>query len=427
MKEWDQFLLFLDQQQNGSPSQTWASHCLVDRFDAQNLYLKFDDIFSLNFFKEHIHPQLKNFRNSNQHLIKVHAFLENKEIQSKKGTSQTEVSFPFPDTGDASFENFFVEQENEFVIQLLKHLKSGNDLYNPLFLYGAKFSGKSHLLKAACNHYTKLGYRCVYVDAETFSEHVVYAMKNSCMTEFRACYRKLDILFFDNVQVLAGKTATQEEFFHTFNTLHMDARTIVLSSEAPASLLKNIEPRLISRFEWGLSCELNPLSPKSYPQFLEQELQRLQINISKEHKETLLNSFSNDLSQLSSALHAIVLRSHLDHDPEFKNTAETLQDLKLQKKDLTPDIITDECAKFFQIKSKDIKGPSQTRPLAHPRQITMYLIRKHLNMPYKKIGEFFKRDHSTVMASITMIEEKLKKNDEACLNALKRIEWELKQ
>jgi chromosomal replication initiator protein len=324
------------------------------------------------------------------------------------------------------FSNFVKDKENHFVFDLLNHLPENTPTFNPLFIYGAHNSGKSHLLKAAFNHYQALGLKCLYVDAETFSEHVIYAMKNQAMNEFRKTYRICDMLFFDDVHKLAHKTATQEEFFHTFNSLQMATKSIVMASLTPASFLKDIEPRLISRFEWGLSIELPVLNKEHFPVLINTLSGSLGLDISKENKKTLLENFSLDPGSLIKAIHAISLRSHLDQDHSEKHAQVTLDDLKNQKKELTADDITLKTSNFFGLKPKDIRGPSQTKPLAFPRQLTMYLIRKHLNLPYKKMGEYFSRDHSTVMASITIIDQKLKNFEEETMNAVKRIEWDLK-
>ena len=426
MKEWDHFLDTLEMQIPGLKSQGWTTQYKVTNYNSQNLYLSFSDIFSLNFFKEHIGPYLKDFKNANSHLIKVHLELLQAQNAVTKPATASEKSFEFPLDESLNFDQFVVDPENTFTFDLIKNSHANTPHFNPLFVYGAQGCGKSHLLQAACNHFKKQGLKCLYVSAEKFSEHVVFAMKNSLMFEFRKIYRQLDMLFFDDVQHLGGKNATQEEFFHTFNSLHMSGKTLIVASDTPASLLKNIEARLISRFEWVLSVELPPLQKEKYNELIESMKKRLSLEISQDHKQTLKEHFSNDPAQISNAMHAMVLRSHLDNNKTSEHLQNTLDELKNAKPEITPDQIVQEVGKFFTIKPKDIKGPSQTRPLAFPRQITMFLIRKHLNIPYKKMGEFFGRDHSTVMASITIIEEKLKTLDEPTLNAIKRIEWELK-
>jgi chromosomal replication initiator protein len=426
MKEWEHFLLFIETKKPGSLQNQWTTRYNIERFDAQNLYLSFQDVFSLNFFKEHIGPELKYFKNANNHPIKVHLELLANKIKTSNEQASKSVTFKFSEDTNLNFADFVCDEDNKFVLQMLMNLIDNTANFNPFYIYGAKSSGKTHLLKAAYNFYKLKGLRCLYVNADTFSEHVVYAMKSSSMNEFRKTYRNIDMLFFDDVQILGGKNATQEEFFHTFNSLHMSSKTIVLSSDTPASLLKNIEPRLISRFEWGLSVELSPLKKEHHDRLIDNLAARLDINITQDHKKTLKEHFGQDLSSLTAAIHTVELRSHLDKDESPSHVENTLEELKSQKKEITADDIVSSSAKFFGIKPKDIKGPSQTRPLAYPRQISMYLIRKHLVMPYKKMGEFYGRDHSTVMASVTIIEEKLKTLDEETLNAIKRIEWDLK-
>lgn len=426
MQEWQLFLSQLDQLYPGRLQEPLATQYHIKKFDAQNLYLNFPDLIALNFFKEHIGPHLKHFKNSNQRPIKVHLELESQYAPAIQSSSQAASCFNFPKLDETYFEDFIVDEGNRFPFDLFHQLKTAQDSYNPIYLYGPKSCGKTHLLKAATHYYTSLGLKCLYVDAHTFSEHVVYAMKQSLMTQFRQLYRQVEMLFFDNVHLLESKPATQEEFFHTFNSLHMASKPIVMASNAPPSFLKQIEPRLISRFEWGLCIELTPLSPAYYQALINSLSKKLQLPLTLEHQKSLLTDFSSNTSTLCNALHALALRSHLDQDTHLTQGSSTLAELKTEKKELTLDQITGACGLYFKLLPKQIKGPCQTKDIGLCRQMTMYLIRKHLNLPYKKIGQYFDRDHSTVMASVTVIEQKLKLADEQILNALKRIEWSLK-
>jgi chromosomal replication initiator protein len=240
MKDWEQFLQNLENRIKGCSTHSWTTHYSIDRFDAQNLYLKFTDIFSLNFFTEHIKPHLAQFKNANNHVIKVHTLLNGPQKDLPLSQERPLYTFEFPLDTSLSFDQFVTDDHNLFAVHLMKNLIENTQNFNPFFIYGSKSSGKSHLLMAAANYYKQLGLNCLYVDAEKFSEHVVHAMRHSLMTEFRKTYRHIDMLFFDNVHHLGGKNATQEEFFHTFNSLQMSSKTVVIASENPASLLKNI-------------------------------------------------------------------------------------------------------------------------------------------------------------------------------------------
>jgi chromosomal replication initiator protein len=408
----------------GSPIQHWTTFCQILKFDAQNLFIQINDIFAFQFYNEHILPHLKHFKNSNNHPIKVHvstSFNEKKEIKKEKEVLNP---FIFDEPQGYLLEDFLETETSAFILPILKKLDDPQNLFNPLFIYGAKSSGKTHLLCAANLYYKQKGIKCQYVSAETFSEQVVYAMRQSQMTEFRSIYRSCDMLFVDNIQVLANKVATQEEFFHTFNSLHMSGKKIVLASDVPPSQLTGIEPRLISRFEWGLSIETSPLKKEGLETLILHKSKQMGLDLRGQHKQ-ILNE-AHDAFGIVQTLQAIALRSHLDKKEAHLLVKDTLSDLEVSKKELTLDDITDACAKFFKIKSKDIKGASQTKALALPRQMTMFLIRKQLNTPYKKIGQYFDRDHSTVMASCTLIQDKVAKLDEEILNAIQRIEWDIK-
>jgi chromosomal replication initiator protein len=424
MLEWDLFLKNLEKTMPGSPVQNWTTYCQVLKFDAQNLFLKINDIFAFQFFKEHIEPYLKNFKNANSHPIKVHLELSFKDSTLEKKEQKITSPFVFDDSSPFYLEDFIETESSAFVLSVLKTLNEPNNSFNPLFIYGAKSSGKTHLLMGAFHFFKKKGLKCLYVSCDTFTEQVVYAMRHSMMAEFRSIYRGVDMLFVDNVQILANKVATQEEFFHTFNSLHMSGKKIVLSADVPPSQLTGIEPRLISRFEWGLSIETVPLNKESLKTLLLKKAQEMNLALKGQEKQILEQA--QDAHSVIQTLQALSLRSHLDQKEAHLLVKDTLSDLDVSKKELTLDDITDACAKFFKIKSKEIKGSSQVKSLATPRQMTMFLIRKHLNTPYKKIGQYFDRDHSTVMASCTLIQDKVAKLDEDTLNAIQRIEWDIK-
>lgn len=424
MLEWDLFLKNLENTMPGSPVQNWTTYCQIVKFDAQNLFLKIHDIFAYQFFKEHIEVHLKNFKNANNHPIKVHLELSFKNQTIDKVEQKTSTPFIFDDSSPYYLEDFIQTESSPFILSILNTLDDPKNSFNPLFIYGAKSSGKTHLLMGAFHAFKKKGFKCLYVSSDTFSEQMVYAMRHSMMADFRLIYRQVDMLFVDNVQILSNKVATQEEFFHTFNALHMSGKKIVLSADIPPSQLTGIEPRLISRFEWGLSIETVPLNKENLKTLLIKKARDLNLELMGQENQILESA--HDAHGIMQTLQALSLRSHLDKKQAHLLVKETLSDLDVSKKSLTLDDITDACAKFFKIKSKDIKGSSQTKSLAMPRQITMFLIRKHLSTPYKKIGQYFDRDHSTVMASCTLIQDKIVKLDEETLNAIQRIEWDIK-
>ncbi|HAB99754.1 MAG TPA: chromosomal replication initiation protein, partial [Parachlamydiales bacterium] len=235
-----------------------------------------------------------------------------------------------------------------------------------------------------------------FVRAETFTEHVVQAIRLGTMQNFRQTYRDIDVLIVDDVHIFAKKNATQEEFFHTFNTLHTSGKQIILSANAAPSLLTDIEPRLISRFEWGLSASLEPSPQKK--EILERKAQLWKLNLHPATFDFLLKEIP---PQAIKALQALALRAdHVHIDPVLAR--KYLKDFLSREEELLlkPEHIIQQIATHFGIKPEDLLSKSQTREFALPRQIAMYACREKLKMPYQAIGELFDRDHSTVMSSV---------------------------
>ena len=254
-----------------------------------------------------------------------------------------------------------------------------------------------------------LGKNAFYIKSQTFTSHVVNAFRLSSLPEFRNTYRNVDILLIDDIHLIAGKNATQEEFFHTFNTLHSQGNQIIISSNIPPRDLKQVEQRLISRFEWGITLSLGKIDKIGLSKILDVKEKSYQLNFDDESKSFLLNTFSS-AKEIEQAMQAIILRFNKKETLNKINIhliKSYLSDLLAEKEKniLSSSFIIEVISKHFGIFSNDILGKSQTKECAFPRQIAMYFCRTKLNMPYQKIGEIFERDHSTVMTSVKFIEK----------------------
>ena len=433
--------------------EKWLRPLKIVHFDSGNLYLEAKDSFQLLWFEEHVRPKLKSgFSNNNFRPIKVHltvgevqAAPTSKFSKKEKGKSGPPLHF-FKDKIEPgmSFENFIPGEDNQVIFRFFCELSGYNPqtnafetptlppaTFNPLFVWGGSGSGKTHLLMALEQAFKAQGLDALYARAETFTEHVVSVIRGSEMQAFRKAYRNADILLIDDVHVFARKDATQEEFFHTFNALHSTGRQLILSSKCAPSLLEEIEPRLVSRFEWGISLHLEKLSSQDMKQVLQKRCERLNFPLSKEVSEFLLDTFISARS-LHLALEAMVLRCHMGGEVRHKRSSlsidkesakKMLSDLIAQeiKIALTPDIIIGSVSAFYGIRSEDLLGKAQNQEYSFPRQIAMYLCRLELRLPFQHIGRIFSRDHSTVMTSIKQIEKKLESSDGELIQALSEI------
>ncbi|HSX03753.1 MAG TPA: DnaA/Hda family protein [Rhabdochlamydiaceae bacterium] len=418
MEEWEAFLQRQEKSLGKEIVAKWLRCLKIVQFDACNLYLQAEDEFQIAWFNEHLRPLVQEqLFNNNHHPIKVHLALQGTKKNSKhKKRGAAEEQTPFlkidadPLLESASFDLFVPGKKNQPLHQFLLDLKLGN--FNPIFIFGSEGVGKTHLLMAAAKALLSKGISAFYVHADTFTEHVVKAIRNSQMQEFRKIYRHQQVLIIDDVHLLARKAATQEELFHTFNTFHTQGRQIILSSALPPARLNEIEPRLISRFEWGIIFHLEKLEPAELKLLVQTRLKAHGISLEDDLIDFILLLFPKKVKAVIEAIDQLAFEHKKKPGPfDKEKISYCLKDL-IQKEmtdALTPEKIVQMVADHFGMRPADILGKSQTQECALPRQIAMELCRSKLKMAYLRIGHFFSRDHSTVISSIKQIQKK--KND----------------
>jgi len=431
MRAWEEFLANQEKELGKATVEKWLRPLTITRFDACNLYLEAADSFKALWFEEHIRDRVqKGLYNNNHKQIKVHIAVasHSENAQPKKLKKKPPSSFLSSPTftltfdqvdPEATFENFISSQNNLLAYKLLEEASACDNLqFNPIYLYGRTGTGKTHLLMSTASALNKKGHHALYVRAETFTEHVVGAIRTAEMQTFRKAYRGVDTLIIDGIEIFSRKGATQEEFFHTFNTLHLEGKQIILSSNLAPQELKFIEPRLVSRFEWGIVIPLLMPEKEQMRQILEQKANKVNFHLEETVSDFLLETFGGSTKTLIRALDALVLRTHLNqglststgNQPlKLKSAQNILKDLiqEEEKAVLTSGKIIRTVAEYYGIRIDDILSKSQARECALPRQIAMHLCREHLNLPFMKIGDIFARDHSTVMASVKQVQKGL--------------------
>lgn len=317
-----------------------------------------------------------------------------------------------------TFNSFVIGNSNRFAhAASLAVAEAPAKAYNPLFIYGGVGLGKTHLMHAI-GHYILDGNpnaKVVYVSSEKFTNELINAIKDDRNEEFRKKYRNVDVLLIDDIQFIAGKERTQEEFFHTFNELHDANKQIILSSDRPPKEIPTLEDRLRSRFEWGLIADIQVPDFETRMAILKKKADVENLNVANEVMGYIATKIKSNIRELEGALIRIVAYSSLTNREITVDLAtEALKDIisKKQGKHITIDLIQDIVSSYFNLRVEDLKSQRRTRNVAYPRQIAMYLSRKLTDMSLPKIGEEFGgRDHTTVIHAYEKISENLKTDD----------------
>lgn len=277
--------------------------------------------------------------------------------------------------------------------------------YNPLFLYGGVGLGKTHLLHAIGNACHARGLNVLYVSSEEFTNDMITAIRTHTNQAFREKYRSADVLLVDDIQFIAGKESTQEEFFHTFNTLHGQDKQIIVSSDRPPKSLNTLDERLRSRFEWGLTADIQPPDFETRLAILRSKAERTGRQIPGDILETIARRVQSNIRELEGALNRILAFSDLSGThltPQLVEVA--LADLLPQRSDVQPQKIIELVAREWQTTVEALLGRDRSQKIAQPRQVAMYLLRKETDASLPQIGEVLGgRDHTTVMYAIQKI------------------------
>lgn len=318
-----------------------------------------------------------------------------------------------------TFESFVVGNSNRFAhAASLAVAESPSKAYNPLFIYGGVGLGKTHLMHAIghlINHNNN-DLKVVYVTSEKFINELISAIKDDKNIEFRNKYRNVDVLLIDDVQFIAGKERTQEEFFHTFNALHESNKQIILSSDRPPKEIKTLEERLCSRFEWGLIADIQPPDYETRIAILRKKADVDKLDIPNEVLIYIATKIKSNIRELEGALLRVVAYTNLTNSAVSLDIAkEALKDLINTKnsKTITIEYIQETIANYYDLDIEMLKSQRRTQNIAFPRQIAMYLCRKLTDLSLPKIGENFGgRDHTTVIHAYEKILNKIESDQE---------------
>ncbi len=346
------------------------------------------------------------------------------KAQSTERKEPAKSRLPIPQASGMNpaytFESFIVGANNQFAHAAAQAVANAPArTYNPLFIYGGSGLGKTHLLQSIGHHIlsVKKGARVVYLRSEQFTNEFIDAIQNNALVAFRKRYRQADILMIDDIQFFAGKERSQEEFFHTFGALHDGHKQIILSSDRPASEIANLEQRLVSRFEWGMTAEIQPPDMETRIAILQGKASRMHIEIEHWVLEFLADKIRSDIRRLEGALMRVAAYKSLSGQPLSAEALEHLLRDVLQeqaRKAVTIDQIQKRVAEHFDIRLADMTSKRRTASIAYPRQVAMYLSRELTPSTLVEIGDAFGgKDHGTVIHACKTVKQRIETDPKA--------------
>ena len=313
------------------------------------------------------------------------------------------------------FQNFIVGNSNRLAhAAALAVAENPAHAYNPFFLYGGVGLGKTHLLHAVGHHLLARGAQVLYVSSEEFTNDLINSIRKSTTDAFREKYRTIDVLLIDDIQFIAGKESTQEEFFHTFNTLHSADKQIVISSDRPPKAILTLEERLRSRFEWGLLVDIQPPDLETRIAILQNKAEMQIAPVPADVLEFVAQRVQSNIRELEGALNKVLAYAKLTGTPLTVGLAENaLQDIFTPKCAKNPEQIVDIVANFYGLGIDELIGPKRSKRLVKPRQIAMYLIREETVSSLPQIGAVLGgRDHTTIMYGCDKISSCIEEDDQ---------------
>ena len=414
MDIWQSILDIVGQDLTPTAMQTWFADCKPVDIKDNRLVVHTTSDFKRDIIQKRFAPRITQalcdlFSTDFQLMI-----LTDEELEEYMAENSHDDSLP--EVAGYTFDNFVVGPSNKFAhAAALAVSEKPGQTYNPLFIYGNSGLGKTHLLLAvgAVIHERNPEAKVVYIKGDEFTNDLVHSIQQGEMVAFRNKYRSADLLLMDDIQFIAGKLQTQEEFFHTFNALYESGKQIVVTSDRPPMEMHKLEDRIRTRLEWGLLADVQPPDLETRMAITRNKAGQLGMVLSQDVVGFIAETITSNIRQLEGVVKKLTAYK------ELLNKEITVADVKRAIKDVirvgtyvpTPDIIISETARYYGITEEAIQGQSRQKNTAMARHVAIYLCRTLTNLPLTEVGQHFDgRNHSTILASISKIEDMLKNN-----------------
>ena len=422
---WAKVLSHMEERLGAITVSAWFDDAEVVELNDSNLILYSPSDFRREIIRrrctDYIQDALKEIFNSDAKLL-VFGDEERNAFENKhKVTPSMDFNPQF------TFDNYVVGPSNRFAHSAaIAVSKTPGQVYNPLFIYGPAGVGKTHLLYAIANGIRKdnPNANVVYIKGDQFTNELIAAIQNGKNIEFRSKYREADLFLIDDIQFIAGKESTQEEFFHTFNKLYEEHKQIVMTSDRKPSDMLTLEDRLKTRFEWGLLADVQPPDYETRMAIIKNKAKTLGLTLDDEVCNYIAVNVTSNVRQIEGTVKKILAYRDLNNMPlDLNHISRAIDDMFKSEGNAvpTPSLIISQVCKFYSLEEAVIRGTQKNKGTAEARQVAMYLIRKLTNLSLPDIGKEFARDHSTVLYAVRKVEMALKKGDATMQNNIRDI------
>ena len=422
---WAKVLQYMEERLDAVTVSAWFDDAEVVELNEEHLILYSSSDFRRETIRrrctEYIHDALREIFNSDAKLL----VFGDEELNAYRAKGKRKTSMDF--NPQFTFESFVVGPSNRFAHGAAIAVSNNpGQVYNPLFIYGPAGVGKTHLLYAIANGIRKTSpdANIVYIKGDQFTNELISALQSGKNIEFRNKYREADLLLIDDIQFIAGKESTQEEFFHTFNKLYEEHKQIVMTSDRKPNDMLTLEDRLKTRFEWGLIADVQPPDYETRMAIIRNKATSLGLDLSYDICDYIANNVTSNVRQIEGTVKKI--RAYVDLNGmtlDLPNVSRAIDDMFKREGNAlpTPGLIISQVCKFYSMDESVIRGTLKNKGTTEARQIAIYLTRKLTNLSLPDIGKEFGRDHSTVLYAIRKVEVALKGGNETMQNNIRDI------